>query len=110
VHTTSFKDYILKAELHRAIAENGFEHPSQVQQECLPKALMGQDILGQAKSGMGKTAVFVLSILNQLGKEPDPLSALVICHTRELAYQIKSEFNRFNKHLEKVTAEVIFGG
>lgn len=59
---------------------------------------------------MGKTAVFVLSILNQLGKEPDPLSALVICHTRELAYQIKSEFNRFNKHLEKVTAEVIFGG
>jgi len=81
-----------------------------VQQECLPKALIGQDVLCQAKSGMGKTAVFVLSILNQLPAEPKPVSAFVICHTRELAYQIKNEFARFTKHLESVRTEVIYGG
>jgi ATP-dependent RNA helicase UAP56/SUB2 len=53
----------LKDELLRAIKESGFEHPSQVQQECIPTAVYGTDILCQAKSGMGKTAVFVLSIL-----------------------------------------------
>lgn len=110
VHTTSFKDFLLKEELCRSIADCGFEHPSQVQQECLPKALIGQDVLCQAKSGMGKTAVFVLSILNQLPAEPKPLSALVICHTRELAYQIRNEFARFTKHLESVKTEVIYGG
>jgi len=110
IHTTSFKDFLLKEELCRSIADCGFEHPSQVQQECLPKALIGQDVLCQAKSGMGKTAVFVLSILNQLGAEPGPVSGLIVCHTRELAYQIKNEFARFTKHMPGVNAEVIYGG
>jgi ATP-dependent RNA helicase UAP56/SUB2 len=81
-----------------------------VQQECLPKALIGQDVLCQAKSGMGKTAVFVLSILNQLPTEPKPCAAIVLCHTRELAYQIKNEFARFTKHLPACKTEVIYGG
>jgi ATP-dependent RNA helicase UAP56/SUB2 len=59
---------------------------------------------------MGKTAVFVLSILNQLPAEPKPCSALVLCHTRELAYQIKNEFARFTKHLAQCKTEVIYGG
>lgn len=59
---------------------------------------------------MGKTAVFVLSILNQLSADPKPVSALIMCHTRELAYQIKNEFARFTKHLEAVKTEVIYGG
>lgn len=65
-----------------------------VQHEALPQALVGVDILCQAKSGMGKTAVFVLSTLNQLAETED-VSVLVMCHTRELAYQIGNEFNRF---------------
>jgi superfamily II DNA/RNA helicase len=110
IHTTSFKDFLLKEELNRSIAECGFEHPSHVQQECLPKALIGVDVLCQAKSGMGKTAVFVLSILNQLPAEPKPLSALIMCHTRELAYQIKNEFERFTKHMAACKTEVVYGG
>lgn len=86
LHSTSFKDFLLKEELQRAITDCGFEHPSEVQQSCLPKAIIGVDILCQAKAGMGKTAVFVLSILNKLGAEPKPVSALIMCHTRELAY------------------------
>ena len=59
---------------------------------------------------MGKTAVFVLSVLQQLLENPKPISALVICHTRELAYQIKNEFVRLSTHLQQIRTEVIYGG
>ena len=72
-------------------------------------ALIGVDVLCQAKSGMGKTAVFVLSVLHRLESECDPVSALILCHTRELAYQIEKEFKRFNKYINFKTA-VIYGG
>lgn len=85
-------------------------NPFKVQQECLPKALLGSDILTQAKSGMGKTAVFVLAVLNRLEAKPEPLTTLVICHTHELAYQIKNEFARFSKYMPDIKTEVIYGG
>ena len=71
---------------------------------------MGVDILCQAVSGMGKTAVFVLSVLHCLGESPEPCSAMVLCHTRELAYQIKGEFVRLSKFMPNVRTEVILGG
>eukprot|EP00349_Pseudokeronopsis_sp_Brazil_P012478 CAMPEP_0202978068 /NCGR_PEP_ID=MMETSP1396-20130829/84619_1 /ASSEMBLY_ACC=CAM_ASM_000872 /TAXON_ID= /ORGANISM="Pseudokeronopsis sp., Strain Brazil" /LENGTH=397 /DNA_ID=CAMNT_0049716933 /DNA_START=130 /DNA_END=1326 /DNA_ORIENTATION=- len=76
----------------------------------IPHAMIGVDVLSQAKSGMGKTAVFVLTILHQLPDNPKPLQAMVLCHTRELAYQIKKEFDRFTKYLNEIRTEVIFGG
>ena len=86
MNAAGFKDLLLKPQLQRAIVECGFEHPSEVQQECIPQAMIGVDVLCQAKSGMGKTAVFVLTILHQLPENPKPVSALILCHTRELAY------------------------
>jgi superfamily II DNA/RNA helicase len=61
-----------------------------VQHECIPQAIMGNDVLCQAKSGMGKTAVFVISILQQIKVADDKpeVLAIVLCHTRELAYQV----------------------
>jgi ATP-dependent RNA helicase UAP56/SUB2 len=59
---------------------------------------------------MGKTAVFVLTILHQLPENPKPVSSLILCHTRELAYQIKKEFVRFTKYLTEIRTEVIYGG
>lgn len=70
---------------------------------------MGVDVLTQAKSGMGKTAIFVLSVLNQLDEKSDPLSCLILAHTRELAYQIKKEFDRFTKY-NKIKSAVVYGG
>ena len=91
--------------------ESGFEHPSEVQQQCIPAAIDGRDILCQAKSGMGKTAVFVFSILHQIDSEdPKPASALILCNTRELAYQIKKEFDRFTKYLKSIRSAVFYGG
>ncbi|KAK4947926.1 Suppressor of the cold-sensitive snRNP biogenesis mutant brr1-1 [Elasticomyces elasticus] len=110
IHSTGFRDFLLKGELLRAITDCGFEHPSEVQQKCIPQALLSVDILCQAKSGLGKTAVFVLTTLHQLEPVPGEASVLVMCHTRELAYQIKNEYARFSKYLPDVKTAVFYGG
>jgi len=111
VQAAGFRDFLLKPELLRAIGDCGFEHPSEVQQECIPRAVHGTDIICQAKSGMGKTAVFVLTVLQQLEVDNDgQVAALVLCHARELAYQICQEFDRFSKYLKGIKTMVMFGG
>ena len=60
------------------------------------------DILCQAKSGMGKTAVFVLATLQQLELTENQVNVLVMCHTRELAFQISKEYERFTKYMSQV--------
>jgi ATP-dependent RNA helicase UAP56/SUB2 len=113
---------LLKPELLRAIVDAGFEHPSEVQHETIPQAVLGGDIVCQAKSGMGKTAVFVLATLHQLQATPpaeaaegeekkkNPVQVLVICHTRELAFQIAHEYERFSKYLPHLKTAVFYGG
>jgi len=59
---------------------------------------------------MGKTAVFVLTILQNIEADPKPASAIILCHTRELAYQIKNEIVRFTKFMKNIRTEVIYGG
>jgi len=71
---------------------------------------LGTDILCQAKSGMGKTAVFVIAILQQLEPVDGQISAIIMVHTRELAYQIYHEFGRFKKYMPQVKTEVFYGG
>jgi ATP-dependent RNA helicase UAP56/SUB2 len=110
IHASGFRDFLLKPELLRAIVDCGFEHPSEVQHECIPQAILGTDVLCQAKSGMGKTAVFVLACLQQLDASEKVVKTLVICHTRELAYQIKHEFDRFAKYFSEVKTGVVYGG
>merc|ERR1712028_308712 len=110
IHASGFRDFLLKPELLRATVDCGFEHPSEVQHACIPQAILGTDILCQAKSGMGKTAVFVLACLQQIDASEKTVKVLVVCHTRELAYQIKHEFDRFAKYFEAVKTGVIFGG
>jgi ATP-dependent RNA helicase UAP56/SUB2 len=110
IHASGFRDFLLKPEILRAIVDCGFEHPSEVQHECIPQAILGTDILCQAKSGMGKTAVFVLACLQQLDASEKVVKTLVVCHTRELAYQIKHEFDRFAKYFTEVKTGVVYGG
>jgi ATP-dependent RNA helicase UAP56/SUB2 len=110
IHASGFRDFLLKPELLRATVECGFEHPSEVQHACIPQAILGTDILCQAKSGMGKTAVFVLACLQQLDASEKVVKTLVVCHTRELAYQIKHEFDRFAKFFASVKTAVVYGG
>ncbi|KAF2017247.1 P-loop containing nucleoside triphosphate hydrolase protein [Aaosphaeria arxii CBS 175.79] len=112
IHSTGFRDFLLKDELVRAITDCGFEHPSEVQQVTIPQAILGNDVLCQAKSGLGKTAVFVLATLQQMDEKPEAgvATVLVMCHTRELAYQIKNEYARFAKFLPDLRVSVFYGG
>ncbi|CAK7204429.1 Suppressor of the cold-sensitive snRNP bioproteinsis mutant brr1-1 [Sporothrix eucalyptigena] len=110
IYSTTFRDFLLKPELIRATADCGFEHPSDVQQTCIPQALIGGDIICQAKSGSGKTAIFVLSTLQQIEPVDGECSVLVLCHTRELAFQIRNEYNRFSKYMPDVRTSVFYGG
>ncbi|KAI8067457.1 ATP-dependent RNA helicase uap56 [Gongronella butleri] len=110
IHSTGFRDFLLKPELLRSIVDCGFEHPSEVQQECIPQSILGMDVLCQAKSGMGKTAVFVLATLQQVEPVDGEVAVIVLCHTRELAFQIKNEYARFSKYLPEIRTEVFYGG
>ncbi|KAL2530108.1 DEAD/DEAH box RNA helicase family protein isoform 3 [Forsythia ovata] len=83
---------------------------SSVQHECIPQAILGMDVICQAKSGMEKTAVFVLSTLQQIEPVAGQVAALVLCHTRELAYQICHEFERFSTYLPDIKVAVFYGG
>jgi ATP-dependent RNA helicase UAP56/SUB2 len=71
---------------------------------------MGIDVICQAKSGMGKTAVFVVSVLQQLEVIDNTCQCLVLTHTRELAFQVCHEFVRFSKYMENIKTQVFFGG
>ncbi|KAL1747317.1 P-loop containing nucleoside triphosphate hydrolase protein [Schizophyllum fasciatum] len=110
IHSTGFRDFLLKPELLRSISDLGFEHPSEVQQECIPQAVLGMDVLCQAKSGHGKTAVFVLATLQQLEPVDGEVSVIVLCHTRELAFQIKNEYTRFAKFMPDIRVATFYGG
>jgi ATP-dependent RNA helicase UAP56/SUB2 len=110
-----FKDFCLKPDLLRAINDNGFEQPSEVQHQVLPQAMLGGDILAQAKAGMGKTAVFVFALLEQIqapasASDKTEVQAVVVVHARELAYQVEKEFKRFNKYLPYAKTAVVYGG
>lgn len=100
---TSFTLYLERISLTSA-------SPTTVQQVCIPQAILGTDVLCQAKSGLGKTAVFVLTTLQQVEPVPGECSVLVMCHTRELAYQIKNEYARFSKYMPEVKTAVFYGG
>ncbi|KAF9763356.1 Spliceosome RNA helicase Ddx39b [Nosema granulosis] len=108
--SAQFKDFLLRDELNEVIKDLAFEHPSEVQQHALPKAILGQDILCQAKSGTGKTAVFVLSTLQQLRVVDKETCVIVLVHTKEMAEQVKQEYIRFSKKMENVTVDAIYGG
>merc|ERR1712130_908864 len=110
IHSSGFRDFLLKPEVLRAIVDCGFEHPSEVQNECIPQAVLGMDVLCQAKSGMGKTAVFVLATLQQMEPVDGQVSTIILCHTRELAFQISKEYERFSKYMSAVKVGVFFGG
>lgn len=104
----TFDDLGLKDEILSAIKGLGFEHPTKIQSELVPLALTGVDILGQAKTGTGKTAAFALPLLNMIRKG-DRSSALILAPTRELAVQIKQDFDDLGSKTG-LKAVAIYGG
>ncbi|MCH99754.1 DEAD-box ATP-dependent RNA helicase 10-like, partial [Trifolium medium] len=88
----SFKDLGLSDELIEACDKLGWKTPLKIQIQAIPPALQGKDVIGLAQTGSGKTAAFALPILHALLEDPNPFFACVLSPTRELAIQIKEQF------------------
>src|SRR5437660_3339389 len=100
----------LMPELVRAVADEGYAEPTPIQLESIPLALEGRDIIGSAQTGTGKTAAFVLPILQRLAKTPGhALRALVLVPTRELAEQVLERARAYGRHM-RLRAAAIYGG
>ncbi|KXT02929.1 hypothetical protein AC578_10620 [Pseudocercospora eumusae] len=94
-----FEDFYLKRELLMGIYEAGYEKPSPIQEETIPVALTGRDILARAKNGTGKTAAFVIPTLERINPKSDKIQALLLVPTRELALQTSQVCKTLGKHL-----------
>jgi ATP-dependent RNA helicase RhlE len=106
----SFNDLGLTPELARAVAEKGYTTPTPIQRAAIPGVLAGRDVLGGAQTGTGKTAAFVLPILQMLATRSGRLPrALVLTPTRELAAQVAESARAYGRHVDLRTL-VIFGG
>jgi superfamily II DNA/RNA helicase len=91
IHVT-FSELDIDADMVQALADKGIHDPFPIQQQTIPLALAGQDIIGQAKTGTGKTFGFGLPLIQRLGPDPAPgVQALVVAPTRELAIQVAED-------------------
>ncbi len=109
-----FADLALNAPILKAIAEQGYQSPTPIQQKTIPVILQGKDVLGGAQTGTGKTAAFTLPILQKLSSQPKTVAAkqvrcLVLTPTRELAQQVADNIAAYARHLPLKTA-VFYGG
>jgi len=96
---TQFEDMGLGRNLLMGIFEAGFEKPSPIQEEVIPQALEGRDVLARAKNGTGKTAAFTIPMLEKTSKNVDSIQAVVLLPTRELALQTSAVVRTLGKHL-----------
>ncbi|WPC41396.1 DEAD/DEAH box helicase [Clostridium sp. JS66] len=103
-----FSDLNLHTKVLQAIDAMGFEEPSQIQAEAIPVILSGNDMIGQAQTGTGKTLAFGAPVLSQI-ESSDKISALVLTPTRELAIQVNDELARIAK-FKKTKLLPVYGG
>uniref|UniRef100_A0A8C1JMM8 RNA helicase n=1 Tax=Cyprinus carpio TaxID=7962 RepID=A0A8C1JMM8_CYPCA len=105
-----FEDYCLKRELLMGIFEMGWEKPSPIQEESIPIALSGRDILARAKNGTGKSGAYLIPLLERIDIKKDHIQAIVIVPTRELALQVSQISIQISKHLGGVKVMATTGG
>jgi ATP-dependent RNA helicase RhlE len=105
----TFEQLGLAPELVQAVTELGYDVPTPIQRIAIPLALEGKDVLGRAQTGTGKTAAFMLPILQRLDPQKDGVRALVLCPTRELAIQVAESGCEYARHSEFFTG-VVYGG
>ena len=115
--TSSFSNLSLAEPLARAVAEMGYETMTPIQEQAIPVVLTGQDVMGAAQTGTGKTAAFSLPLLQRMLKHENsstsparhPVRALVLLPTRELADQVAQQIKLYAKYTNLRSA-VVFGG
>lgn len=106
----SFSQLPLSAEQLSNLDSLGYLLMTPVQAAALPGALAGEDLIAQARTGSGKTAVFALALLARLDLNSPSTQVLVLCPTRELSIQVSTELRRIARHQQNVTLTTLYGG
>ncbi|WP_354624604.1 DEAD/DEAH box helicase [Psychromonas sp. MME2] len=106
----TFKDLKLPEALINIVTELGYETPSPIQAQCIPHLLKGEDVLGLAQTGTGKTAAFALPLLANIDVSANYPQVLVLAPTRELAIQVSEAFQTYARHLRGFHVMPIYGG
>jgi len=110
---TTFSELELDESLLEALQDKGFTRPTAIQAAAIPPALDGRDVLGSAPTGTGKTAAYVLPVINELSKgchPTDAVNAVIMAPTRELAQQIDQQIQGFTYFIPSVSAVAVYGG
>lgn len=107
--THRYTDFAFESRVRQAVANKGFETPTEIQDKTIPLILEGKDIVGLSATGTGKTAAFLLPILDKLFR-CEIRQALVVAPTRELAMQINDELHALHKRSMYVFSTVLVGG
>ncbi len=94
----TFADLGLTAPMLKALSDAGYQRPTPIQAQAVPLALKGRDIIGLAMTGTGKTAAFVIPIIERLLGGPKRTRALILTPTRELCVQVEESFRKYGKH------------
>jgi ATP-dependent RNA helicase DeaD len=106
----TFEELGLKESSIKALTKMGYVTPSEIQEKAIPALLAGDiDFIGQAQTGTGKTAAFVLPLLEKLDHKQKTVQVLILAPTRELANQIEGELIKFTA-FEKVRSLAVYGG
>lgn len=101
---------LLDERIIRAIREMGFEKLSPIQQQAIPGLLKGEDIIGQAQTGTGKTAAFGIPVIQKCDPDLKKLQTIILCPTRELAIQAAEELRKLAKYMHGIKILPIYGG
>jgi ATP-dependent RNA helicase DeaD len=109
IFLTTFFDFGLNHQVTRALSEMGFEEATPIQEQTVPVALRGVDIIGQAQTGTGKTAAFGIPMVERFYVEEERIQGLVLTPTRELAIQVAEELNKIGQYKD-IRALPIYGG
>lgn len=106
---TSFEDLHLDRKILAALKDMGFEEPSPIQKGAIPLALEGEDLIGQAQTGTGKTAAFGIPIIQKINEKDRHIQALVMSPTRELCIQVADEISKIGR-TKRVRVLPVYGG
>ena len=104
-----FSEMKLQDSIKAALAKNGYETPTPIQEQVISLALAGKNIVGQSQTGTGKTAAFVLPLLELVDGRVRRPQAIILAPTRELASQIREEVYKLSEKM-RIRSTVIFGG
>ena len=105
----TFRDLGIREELCDTVESLNYKNPTPIQEQAVPLALEGRDVIGLAETGSGKTAAFVLPILQSLLEKPQPLFGLILAPTRELAYQIAQQVDALGSIINVKCATLVGG-